>query len=515
MRRLLPDYLKWSSATYPKKIALIYETGKCTFSELNSTANRLSNAMLNIGFQKGDKVSVLLFNCKEYFEILLGLTQIGIIPVPLNFRYIGKEIEYIVNHSESKGLILGEEFVESVSAILPDLRILPEHLFVVGKKIPKGMKGYEEMLIRSSAEEPGVELKGTDCFWIQYTAGTTGFSKGCIHLHEKIVESAKLNILEYGLSHEELNLTAGPIYHTSFSMFALTSLAFTGSVCIMKHFKPEEALRIIESEKITNAFMVPSMFEAILNLPEEEKQKYDLRSLRSLITGGSPLYTKTKERLMALFKHAGLNEFYGGTEIGLATNLSPKDQLNKTRCVGKPLWGQEVKILNDDGNEVPRGEVGTIFVKGLIVFDGYYKDIQATLDCRKGEWVTLNDVGRLDEDGYLYIVDRKKDMVISGGENIYPIEIENVLVAHPKIREVAVIGVPDDKWGEALKAIVVLKKGEEATEDEIIDYCDERLAGFKKPKSVEFRTELPRSSFGKVLKRVLREPYWKGREVKI
>ena len=515
MMRLLPDYLKWSSATYPNKIALIHDTGTCTFSELNSRANRLSNALRDMGLRKGDKISVLLFNCKEYFEILWGLTQVGMIPVPLNFRYIGKEIEYIVNHSESKGLILGEEFIESVSTILPDLRVRSQHLLVVGQAVPPGMKRYEEMLAQSSAKEPDTEVTGTDCFWIQYTAGTTGFSKGCIHLHQNIVESAKLNILEYGLGHEEVNLTAGPIYHTSFSMFALTSLAFTGTVCITNHFKPEETLRIIESQKITNAFMVPSMFEAILNLPEEERRKYDLRSVRILITGGSPLYTKTKEGLLALFKHAGLNEFYGGTEIGLATNLSPKDQLRKTRCVGKPLWGQEIRILNDDGDEVPKGEVGTIFVKGLIVFDGYYKDPQATLDCRNGEWVTLNDVGRLDEDGYLYLVDRKKDMVISGGENIYPIEVENVLVAHPKIREVAVIGVPDEKWGEGLRAIIVLKKGEEATEEEIIDYCSGRLAGFKKPRSVEFRNELPRSSFGKVLKRVLREPYWQDRDVKI
>ena len=516
MRKMnLADSLKWSSITYPDKIALVYEGGKSTYSELNSTVNRLSNAILRMGFKKGDKLSVLLFNCKEYIEILLSLTKIGVIPIPLNFRYIGKEIEYIINHSESKGLILGEEFIETVKPVLPHLNIPLEKMMVVGKQIPEGMKRYENMLAQSTEKEPDTEAEPTDCFWIQYTAGTTGFPKGCIHLQETIMECVKIELLEHGISREDINLTSGPIFHTAPGMFVFTQLAATGTIYVMNHFKPDEALKIIESQKITNAFMVPSMLDAIVNLPEDEKMKYDLRSMRVLVSGGSPLHTNTKEGLIRLFKNAGLHEFYAGTEIGLTANLTPKDQLRKIRCVGKPVWGQEVKILDDDGNEVPRGDIGTIYMKGLIMSEGYYKDPQATLECRKGEWVTLDDMGRLDEEGYLYIIDRKKDMVISGGENIYPIEIEAVLLTHPKIREVAVIGVPDDKWGEVLKAIVVLKKGEEATEKEMIDFCGERLSGIKKPRSVEFRSELPRSSFGKVLKRVLREPYWKDREVKV
>lgn len=511
----LADVVRWSASIYPDKVALIDEEGETTYAELNSTANRLSNAITGMGFKKGDKISVLLFNCKEYVEILLGLTKIGVIPIPLNFRYIGKEVEFVVNHSESEGLIIGNEFVPVIESILPNLRIDKKKVIVVGKQTPSGMVGYGDILTRSMDYEPKMEVQPTDCFWIQYTAGTTGFPKGCIHLHQTVMEFAKLCVLEYGISRDDINLTAGPIFHTAPANFVFTQLIVTGTVYIMKQFRPNEALEIIQSKRVTNMFMVPSMLDAIINLPGGGKEKSDISSVRILISAGSPLHTRTKEALINLFRRAGLHEFYAGTETGLTTNLSPKDQLRKIRCVGKPVTGQEIIILDDDGNEVRKGEVGTIYMKGLVMSEEYYKDPKATKECRRGGWVTLNDVGKLDEEGYLYIVDRKKDMVISGGENIYPIEIEAVMLAFPKIREVAVIGVPDEKWGEALKAIVVLRQGEKCTEEEIISFCSERLAGFKKPKSVEFRNELPRSSFGKVLKRVLREPYWRSKDVKV
>lgn len=516
MRKMnLSDSLKWSADVYPDKIALVYEGKRTTYSQLNATVNRLSNAILEMGFEKGDKICVLLFNCEEYIEILLGLTKIGVIPVPLNFRFIGKEIEYIVNHSDSKGLIVGEEFMVTIKAILPNLRVPPGKIIVVGKNIPDRMVAYEDLLIRSIDHEPHKEVKATDCFWIQYTGGTTGFPKGCIHSHEIIMEFGKLTVFEHGISREGFNLTAGPIFHTAPANFAFTQLMTTGTVYIMKHFVPAEALRIIDQEKITNTFMVPSMFDAIVNLPADEKNRHDLRSVEVLISGGAPLHTTTKEGLIKLFKSAKLYEFYAGTETGLITNISLKDHLAKIRCVGKPAWGQEVKILDDDGNEVSRGDVGIIYMTGVIMFSEYYKNPEATRESYKSKWVTLGDMGRFDEEGYLYIVDRKKDMVVSGGENIYPIEIEAVILTHPKVREVAIIGVPDERWGEALKAMIVLREGEKATEEEIVSFCEGRLAGFKKPKSVEFREELPKTAYGKVLKRLLREPYWKGREAKV
>lgn len=516
MRKMtLPDSLKWSALTYPHKVALICEGEKTTYSELNANVNGVSNAILEMGFEKGDKICILLFNCNEYIEILYGLTKIGVIPVPLNFRFIGKEIEYIMNHSDSKGLIVGEEFLEVVTAILSNLRIPPGRVIVVGKKIPNGMMGYEDMLTQSVDHEPNIEVEPTDIFWIQYTGGTTGFPKGCIHLHEIIMEFAKLTVFEHGVTREGFNLTAGPIFHTAPTNFAFTQLMMAGTVYIMKHFIPAEALKIIDRERITNAFMVPSMFDAFVNLPDDEKKGHDVSSMQVLISGGAPLHTTTKDGLLKLFKTARLYEFYAGTETGLITSISLRDHLGKIRCVGQPAWGQEVKILDDSGNEVRKGDTGSIYMTGVIMFSEYYKNPKATEESFRGKWVTLGDMGRLDEEGYLYIVDRKKDMVVSGGENIYPIEIEAVILMHSKVREVAVIGVPDERWGEALKAIVILKKGEEATEEEMINFCSGHLAGFKKPKSVEFREELPKSANGKVLKRVLREPYWKGRDAKV
>jgi acyl-CoA synthetase (AMP-forming)/AMP-acid ligase II len=295
----------------------------------------------------------------------------------------------------------------------------------------------------------------------------------------------------------------------------MTQLVLGGTAVIMKEFDAEEALRLIDRYRITNMFMAPTMYNFILTLDDEVKLKYDLGSVRTLVSAGAPLPTRVKEGIIRLFPNAGLNEFYGSTESGFNTNLRPEDQLKTTRSVGKPVLFNDIKILDDDGNPVKPGEVGLIYVKNPYFFKGYLDDEEETRRAfREDGYLTVGDMARQDAEGFIYIVDRKKDMVISGGVNIFPAEIEDVLYQHPGVKEAAVIGIPDEKWGESLKAFIV-PRGESLSEQEVIDFCKQHLASYKKPKSVEFLTELPRNPAGKVLKTVLREPYWKDADFKV
>jgi fatty-acyl-CoA synthase/long-chain acyl-CoA synthetase len=294
--------------------------------------------------------------------------------------------------------------------------------------------------------------------------------------------------------------------------FCLNRLVVGGTVCIMRQFDAEGALRLIEEKRITNTFMVPTMYNFILELPESTRQRYNVGSMRVLICAGAPLPTRVKEGAIQFFHHAGLIEFYGLTESGIATYLQPSDQLRKIRCAGKPFWGVEIRLLNDMREEVSVNETGEVVLRSPYMMEGYYKRGKERFE---GDWFCTGDLARQDEEGYFYIVDRKIDMIISGGENIYPAEIEEILYSNPKILESAVIGIPDEKWGESVTAAVALKQGESANEDEIVEFCRARLAGYKIPRRVIFLAELPKSSAGKILKRVLREEYWKNKEAKV
>jgi acyl-CoA synthetase (AMP-forming)/AMP-acid ligase II len=298
-------------------------------------------------------------------------------------------------------------------------------------------------------------------------------------------------------------------------MFSFLHLFLGAQVVLMKHFEPEGVLQLTQKHRITTAFMVPTMYNMILNLPAGQKDPYDVSSMRVLISAASPLATKTKEGIIELFKHAGLHEFYGSTEAGIVSNLRPEDQLRKIRSVGPAVYLGEFKIFDDNGNEVPQGTEGTIYMKSPTLLKGYYKNPEATKKAFRGQWFSNLDVGRLDEEGYLYIMDRKADMIISGGVNIYPAETEDLLIRHPKVLEAAVIGVPDEKWGESILAVIVPKGGEDVTIEEITAFCEGKIAKYKMARFVENVRELPKSPAGKVLKRILREPYWKNSEAKV
>ena len=508
--------MEQKAVTRPGDIATVCGERSLTWAELNERANRVANGLLDMGLKKGDRVTILSFNCNEMIELFTGLNKAGLVIVNMNFRNVGKEISYQVNNSDSKAFILGEEFVDRVWPIRGDFEhVAPGNYIVIGEQTPEGAVNYEDLLARADGDNPGVEIGEDDPSLIIYTSGTTGHPKGAVRSHRGVVLMGLLACAEYGFTEDDINLTAAPLFHSAPAVFATTHLYIGSKVCILKVFDPVAILETIEREKVTDFFMAPTMYDLIFSLSDEEKKKYDVSSVRCAISSGAPLHTATKEAILEFFEGADLHEFYGATEIGFMTNLRPHDQRRKIRCVGQPFLGTDLKLLDSDGNEVKQGEVGEVHAYNPCLMQEYYKNPEATEKGRHGRYFSVGDMARCDEEGYYYIVDRLQDMIISGGANIYPAEIEGTLHSHPKIMEAAVIGVPNEKWGESVKAIVVLKPGESATEEEIIEYCKANAAGYKKPRSVDFIDELPRNPSGKILKRTLREPYWKGKEQKV
>lgn len=506
------DILRYYSRRNPEKIAIYYLDKSITYRDLNIRVNKLANRLTSSGFHIGDKISILLRNCSEYIEIIFAMAKIGVISVPINFRLASEEIKYIINDSDSKGLIFEEEFIEKILPIRNELNIYPNGYYLIGNKKIEGTILYETLFENSSSQEPGLDIDENSCFVICYTSGTTGRPKGAMSSHRSKILDSFAQAISFKIFEDDVHLAVAPLCHSGGMFFCLNRLLTGGTICVMRQFDAEGALKLIEGRKITNTFMVPTMYNFILELPEEERRKYNIDSMRVLICAGSPLPTRVKEGIIRFFRNAGLYEFYGSTESAVATYIEPHDQLRKIRCAGKPYWGVEIKLLNEMNEEVSLNETGEIVLKSPYLMDGYYKRGKEGFE---GNWFYTGDLARQDEEGYFYIVDRKVDMIISGGENIYPAEIEDVLYSNPKILEAAVIGVPDDRWGESVKALIVLKEGEVADEEEIIEFCRKRLGGYKIPRSVSFLKELPKSSSGKILKRILREKFWEGKELKV
>jgi long-chain acyl-CoA synthetase len=441
--------------------------------------------------------------------------------VPVNWRLAPDEMSYVINNSESSAVVVGEEFLEKLTPIMKDLPNVASGRYVcLGENIPAGMLDYEECLADVSDAEPGVIGKSSAPFFIGYTSGTTGFPKGAITpLGDWEIKILSLfGLLRLG--DDDIQLLTMPLFHMNAINTSSVSHYAGQTVIIMERFRPEEALRLIEKYKATFSSMVPTMYNRLKNLPKEVLEKYDTSSMRSLLQSSAPLPFPTKQWIVENFKNAGLHEVYGGTEAGVVTYLPPEEQLKRPGSVGMALPTVEIKLVDDDGNEVPQGEVGQFISRpreGAMLgkVTEYYKDEKSTKKSFKGGWFYSGDMARMDEEGFYYLVDRKFDMIISGGENIYPAEIEGVFHKHSKILECAVIGVPDDEWGESVKAVLVLKEGQTATADEMIGYCREYLAGYKVPRSVDFVNELPKTDTGKILKKLIKAPYWKDRDVKI
>jgi acyl-CoA synthetase (AMP-forming)/AMP-acid ligase II len=518
----LADGLRINSWRRPEKVAAVFEEKRVTYKELNDRANQLAHAVLGRGFQRQDKLAIIMYNNIEFLEIYHGLTRAAMVSVPINFRLVPTELEYIINNSDSVALFVGIELFDKINFENIPL-VKKENVFVICPKdqTPEGFLNYEDFIAGQPTNEPdNVDQKEGDIFYFGYTSGTTGFPKGAMNTTRGTLDIVKnVFVRTAGKPHIKLEdrvlLAIIPICHSNSVWSTLITLWCGGTNVIFPsgRFDPEKLLKIISDEKVTTSSMVPTMITRILELPDEVKNKYDISPLTSLGSSSAPLMTKTKEQALAFFKNCRFSEGYGSTETGALTTLRHKDQQRKVRSIGQPNPGIEIKLIDEEGNIVTEPhKQGALWAKARSAFIGYYKDPEKTEKSIDGEWSSAGDIAYFDEEGYYYLADRKHDMIISGGENVYPAEIEEVISKLHQISEVAVIGVPHESWGEEVKALVILREGESITEEEILDHCKENLAGYKRPRSVDILDDFPRTATGKILKRILRKPYWEGQE---
>ncbi|HEX6348885.1 MAG TPA: AMP-binding protein [Candidatus Dormibacteraeota bacterium] len=501
-----PDILSLHAQNQPDRTALICAGQEVTFAQLNGRANRVAHAVAALGAQPDDRAAVMAYNSIAGYEISGGLRKAGLIGVPINFRLRGPEVAYILNDSGASIVFAGPEFVPVVEAARTEVEGERHYIAIGAADPPPGWLRYEELL--ATAEETEASGGGMLGASMIYTSGTTGHPKGAFRKQGVGLELALQSIQIFGLRPDDVHLMAGPGYHSAVGYFSLLTILLGGTVVVMPKFDAEQALRLIAERRCTTTFMAPVLVQRILDLPEEVRARYDSSSLRALIVGAAPFPFSLKERAVAAFPDA-LFEFYGATETGVNLVLRPEEQLLKPGSCGRPTETTEILLLDDDGRPVRDGEPGLLWVRNSSLAT-YYNNPEATERSQRDGFFTVGDIAYRDTDGYYYICDRKIDMVISGGVNIYPAEVEAALHAHPAVRDAAVIGVPDADWGESVKAVVALQPGAAAGEQELIDWCGERLADYKRPRSVDFVAELPRDQAGKLLKRKIREPYWEG-----
>lgn len=502
----------------PERIAAISPEGDVVpAGELLASCNQVARGLRAKGFSRGDKVAWVLPNCIEFLEMLMAVNQIGVYGIPINYHLTGPEIAYIIGDCEAKAFICHARYADACAKAVQDAGLPPESVFSVGGAVP-GCSPFEELKANQSTELPENRSAGQTML---YTSGTTGRPKG---VHRALSdhtpdEAAAFTSLLGALFDVEIgggmHLLTGPLYHSAPILFGIGGLNLGQTLVMMDKWDAEQTLQLIDSQKITTAHMVPTMFHRMLSLPEETRAKYDVSSLKSIIHGAAPCPVEVKRRIIEWWGPV-LYEYYGATEGG-GTMIKSQDWLDHPGSVGKPWPGVDISIQDEEGNELPEKEPGTIYMSSFVGEFNYYKDPEKTEGNRRAGLFTVGDIGYF-EDGWLYLCDRKADMIISGGVNIYPAETEAAILTHPKIADVAVFGVPDEDWGESVKAVVQLYPGTEASEEcaqEIIDYCRERLAHYKCPRSVDFRDELPRHPTGKLYKRLLRDEYWGGRKSRI
>ena len=505
---VLGEVLARQARTSPQKEALVFNDKRYTYGQFNERANRVANGLIALGTEKGDKVALLFLNCTEIVECLFATHKVGAAVVPLNFRLVPKELAYQVDNSDAKALIFSEAFQESVSSMRSELGKV-EHYICAGAQSIEWAIDYEGFLSKYPVDEPSVLVDDDDPAYIMYTAGTTGRPKGAVPTHKNVLMGAAINqCIERPTPDPDRQLIVFPLSHGAGAQLALCGVFRGGSNIILDVPTPENILRLIQDEKITNVGLVPAIWNWLVNEPK--LNDFDLSSLQMAGTTAAPMPLELKTRLLKTFPNVKIYEGFGQTETSATVMAKPEDMFRKHGSVGRRIINVEVRIVDEDDKDVPVGEVGEIVYRGPSVTKEYYKNAEATAEAFRGGWFHSGDLVRQDDEGYIYVVDRKKDMIISGGHNIYPAELEEVLYTHPKILEAAVIGLPDPEWGESVKAIVVPKAGETLTEEEVIGHCKENLASYKKPKSIAFADELPRNAAGKVVKYLLRERYGKA-----
>ncbi len=504
------DLIALHATRMPDRPALIQDDRRLSWAEFHRARNRLANALAAMGVRPGEHAIVYAANSIEALLVSAGARAAGAVAVPMNHRLTTEEVRYILDDSEASVVFVGDSFVSMAEQVRAQARGV-RHWILIGDERRPWAQALPDVLAARSAEAPPAVGGGS----MVYTAGTTGKPKGALR---RVIDPASVmdRLRDLDLADpSHVHLVAGPLYHSAPGGFALYAHFLGCPVVVMPRFDPEAALRAIDRFRCTSTFMAPTLLKRIADLPPEVRARYDVSSMRVIVMAAAPCPMRVKEDIVRYFGPV-LYEFYGSTELGINTILRPEDVLRKPGSCGRVVAGLDLAILDDAGQPVPAGQPGELYVKRHAgTFDEYWKKPDATQEMRRGDWYSVGDVAYLDDEGFVYICDRKRDMIISGGVNIYPAEIEDVLHRHSKIQDVAVFGVPDDEWGERVHAAVQVRSGQILTAEEVVSFAREHLAGYKVPRQVSFEEDFPRDSAGKLVKRRLRESYWAGRATRV
>ncbi|MBA4417112.1 MAG: o-succinylbenzoate--CoA ligase [Syntrophus sp. (in: bacteria)] len=510
------DMIIRNANKFPDKVAVVTEDRAMNFRELNQRVNRLADILVARGLKKGDRIGVLVHNGYQFIELYFAAAKTGGIFCPYNNHLRKEELKDILQYSTPRFLFLDRDFGEMIASIRPELSSVAHYICLQKPEWP-GMEEYETDIAGGSVEEPVAKVVEDDVLSIIFTAGTTGKPKGAMRTHRHLMSDAVASAIDLRVEYNERVLITFPMYHVAAEDNIVRHSFLPNTIYIKKEggFNPAEVLEYISKERITRCQFVPTMIHSLLQIPDVKK--FDLSSLKLILYAGSPMPAELLRQALEIFP-CGFAQLYGQTESGpFTTVLKPEDHilngsaadLGRLTSSGKAALNYEIRIVDDNDKDVAIGEVGEIIGKSEAMTIGYWQMPEATAEKLKGGWLHTGDLGKFDKEGFIYIVERKNDMIISGGVNIYPREVEEVLYRHPAVSEVSVIGIPDEHWGEVVKAAVVLKPGASATEADLIAFCGANLAGYKKPKTVDFWKELPKSPQGKILKKDIRKSYEK------
>ena len=506
------DVLAMHARMYPDKVGARDLEREMTFRVWHNRACRLANALLGIGLSKGDRVCILAYNCVEWMEIYAATAMAGLVAVPINFRLSGKEFQYIVENCDAKAFIVHDELLKAVESVRAELPVPAQNFIVFGREHPAGYRVYEDLIAKAKDNRPPIDVRGNDPWTLMYTSGTTGKPKGAVRNHQGGAMLSLVTEVELGLSVRDAALLVMPMCHAN-SLYFFGAFTYCGAACTVysrKSFDPEHLVHTLAQGGSTFTSLVPTHYIMTLELPPAVRERYNVDAVTKLMISSAPARRDTKLAIMEYFKNSGLFELYGSTEAGWVTMLHPDEQFTKLGSVGRECVGSRpIRLLDSTGNDVADGETGELYSCNAYTFNGYWNLPEKTKEAFRGDYCTVGDLARRDEEGYIFLVDRKSNMIISGGENVYPSEVEALLAAHPKVQDVAVIGVADEKWGERVHAVIVARDGETLTQGEILEWCKTRIAGYKRPRSFSFirEAEMPRTATGKILHRVLRSQH--------
>lgn len=500
--------LRSSSVRFPGRTALVFGTERLSYLALETRANRLARGLIGRGAARGIKVALLARNSHAFVIAHFAIAKSGAALVPVNYLLGERELADVLDHCDARFLLFSEEYADRIDSIRA--RLSKVELFVsLGEKAPSWATPINVLTGNEFAEMPEAEVSENDDYLVMYTSGTSGNPKGVVLTHRARVHQAIQCIVDHHIDSDQVILLPVPLFHTGGLNTCLVPALLAGAtVVLFEKFDVIEVLRAIERERVTFLFTVPGPVMTMVESPE--LHKVDIGSLRWLMYGGAPMPQEMLRRVSARLPGVRFIQGYGATEASQLLVLDWRDHARKSGTTGRVSAFAEIRLAGERGREVTIGEPGEILARGPFVMKEYHRDPEATADALRGGWLHTGDIGSMDAEGFITIVDRKKDLIISGGENIYPREIEELLYAHPAVQDAAVFGVPDERWGENVCAAIVRKPGASLTEGEVVDYCRRHLAAYKKPKLVEFLDSLPRTPIGKIAKQALRDRHWRG-----